>query len=111
MNHSTPALTPVKVLAMPRHWVTHNPPLTSTYDATNLAAYGEAEWRLACRTTLSAGLRVETRSADYNDSYGASFSPVNTMWGGHLSLVGHQEHITGCLIQRQVGVWHETGQQ
>ncbi len=65
-----------------------NPPLKSTYDATNLAAYGEAEWRIVDRMTLSTGLRVETRSADYNDSHGASFSPVNTMWGGHVSLTG-----------------------
>ena len=64
------------------------PPLKSAYDATNLAAYGETEWRLRERITLSAGLRVETRSADYHDSDGARFSPVNTMVGGHLSLTG-----------------------
>jgi iron complex outermembrane recepter protein len=62
------------------------PPLKSVYDATNLAAYGETEWRLLEGMTLSAGLRVETRSADYHDSDGAKFSPVNTMVGGHLSL-------------------------
>jgi len=64
------------------------PPLKSIYDATNVAAYGETEWRLLDRMTLSAGLRVETRSADYRDSDGARFSPVNTMVGGHLSLAG-----------------------
>jgi iron complex outermembrane recepter protein len=64
------------------------PPLKSTYDATNLAAYGETEWRLLDSMTLSAGLRVETRSAEYRDSDGARFAPVNTMVGGHLSLAG-----------------------
>ena len=64
------------------------PPLKSTYDAVNAAAYGETEWRVAGSMTLSAGLRVETRSADYHDSNGAAFSPVNTMVGGHLSLTG-----------------------
>ncbi len=64
------------------------PPLKSAYDATNLAAYGETEWQLRESITLSAGLRVETRSADYHDSDGARFSPVNTMVGGHLSLAG-----------------------
>ncbi len=64
------------------------PPLKSVYDATNLAAYGETEWRLRESMTLSAGLRVETHSADYHDSDGAGFSPVNTMAGGHLSLTG-----------------------
>ena len=64
------------------------PPLKSVYDATNLAAYGETEWRIQRKVTLSAGLRVETRSADYHDSDGTSFSPVDTMVGGHLSLTG-----------------------
>jgi iron complex outermembrane recepter protein len=65
-----------------------NPPLKSTYDATNVAAYGETEWRIKGGMTLSAGLRVETRSADYHDSNDAAFSPTNTMVGGHLSLTG-----------------------
>ena len=56
--------------------------------ATNLAAYGEAEWRVAASMTLSAGLRAETRSADYADSDGAGFEPDDTMLGGHLSLRG-----------------------
>jgi outer membrane receptor protein involved in Fe transport len=64
------------------------PPLHSTYTATNLAVYGEAELRVADRMTLTGGLRVETRSADYHDSDGDAFSPVNTMVGGHLSLTG-----------------------
>jgi len=64
------------------------PPLSSSYDATNLAAYGEVEWQLATSLTLSAGLRTETRSADYLDSDGASFAPDDTMVGGHLSLRG-----------------------
>ncbi len=65
-----------------------SPPLKSVYDATNAAIYGETEWRIKDTMTLSAGLRVETRSADYHDSDGARFSPVNTMVGGHLSLTG-----------------------
>ncbi len=64
------------------------PPLKSVYDAVNAAVYGETEWRVTGSMTLSAGLRVETRSADYHDSNGAAFSPVNTMVGGHLSLTG-----------------------
>ena len=63
-------------------------PLSSNYDATNVAAYGEAEWRVAASMTLSAGLRAETRSADYADSDGAAFAPDDTMLGGHLSLRG-----------------------
>lgn len=58
----------------------------SRYRATNLAAYGEAEWRVGERTVLSAGARAERRSADYSDSDGAEFSPDETMYGGSLSL-------------------------
>ncbi|HQR23572.1 MAG TPA: TonB-dependent receptor [Steroidobacteraceae bacterium] len=65
-----------------------NPPLVSAYHATNAAAYGETDWRIAGSTVLSAGLRVETRSASYHDSNDERFSPVNTMVGGHLSLSG-----------------------
>ena len=64
------------------------PPLSSAYDATNLAAYGELEWSLGETMTLAAGLRAETRSADYEDSDGARFDPDDTMVGGHLSLRG-----------------------
>lgn len=58
----------------------------SRYRATNLAGYGELEWRLGDRTVLSAGARAERRSAEYSDSDGAHFSPDETMSGGSVSL-------------------------
>ena len=60
--------------------------LDSDYSATNLALYGELEWRLARATVLSVGLRGENRSADYHDSDGAAFSPDETMVGGSVNL-------------------------
>mgnify|MGYP001386792233 FL=1 len=57
------------------------PLLDTDYSATNLAAYGETEWGPGGSLVVSAGLRVETRSADYQDSDGASFSPRDTMAG------------------------------
>ena len=63
-------------------------PLRSEYSATSLAGYGEAEWQLPHGLSLTFGLRVETRSADYQDSAGASFDPRDTMVGGQLSLQG-----------------------
>ena len=60
--------------------------LTSTYQATNLAGYGELEFRVGDATVLSVGARGERRSADYQDSDGAAFSPDETMFGGSLSL-------------------------
>ncbi len=62
------------------------PLLSSQYSATNLAAYGEAEVRLGQRTVLSGGLRVESRTTDYEDSDGARFDPADTMLGGHVSM-------------------------
>jgi outer membrane receptor protein involved in Fe transport len=59
---------------------------SSVYRATNLAAYGELEWRLGEATVLAAGARGERRSADYRDTEGAAFSPDENMFGGSLSL-------------------------
>lgn len=64
------------------------PLLDSRYEATNLAAYGQGEWRVRDGLVLSAGLRVEARAAEYADSDGAEFSPDDAMTGGHLSLSG-----------------------
>ena len=58
----------------------------SAFEATNLAAFGQADWQLGTRTRLSAGLRVEHRSTDYSDTDGQSEDPSATMWGGELSL-------------------------
>jgi iron complex outermembrane receptor protein len=69
-------------------------PLLSQYSATNLAAYGEGEWRVGKALTLSGGLRAETRSADYHDSDGARFSPRDTLWGGQLSIRGPLQEST-----------------
>jgi len=59
---------------------------TSDYRATNLAVYGELEWRLGEQTVLAFGARAEQRRADYEDSDAAAFSPTETMLGGSLSL-------------------------
>ena len=59
---------------------------SSEYRATNLAGYGELEWRLGDRTVLAAGARVEQRDAEYRDSAAASFSPDETMFGGSVTL-------------------------
>jgi outer membrane receptor protein involved in Fe transport len=64
------------------------PLLATSYAATSLAAYGEVEWPLSNRLSLTAGMRVETRSADYSDSDGARFDPRDAMVGGQVSLQG-----------------------
>lgn len=79
------------------------PLLSTEYAATNAAAYGEAEWGLGGSLVLSAGLRVETRSADYDDSDGASFAPRDTMAGGHLSLSGDVGARSGWYVTASRG--------
>lgn len=59
--------------------------LQSRYAATNLAAYGQLEWRPAQRWRLSAGLRAERREARYRDSDGSAFAPRDRMLGGNLA--------------------------
>jgi iron complex outermembrane receptor protein len=59
---------------------------SSQYRATNLAAYGQLEWRLGSRDVLAIAARVENRSADYQDSDTTEFSPEETMIGGSMSL-------------------------
>jgi outer membrane receptor protein involved in Fe transport len=60
--------------------------MASDYRATNVAGYGELEWRLGAATVVSAGVRGEKRSADYSDTNSAAFSPDDTMFGGSLSV-------------------------
>ncbi len=60
--------------------------LTSRFESRNLAAFGQLDHRLSDRTTLTAGLRVERRTADYVDGNGIDVSPSETMVGGQLSL-------------------------
>jgi iron complex outermembrane recepter protein len=60
--------------------------ISSDYRATNVAAYGQLDWSVAPRLTLSSGLRVERRSADYADSNGLRVAPDDTMLGGHLTV-------------------------
>ena len=58
------------------------------FAAETAAVFTEVEWSLASATTLSAGLRLERRSARYREP-GPDFeplSPSDRLWGGHLAL-------------------------
>ena len=60
--------------------------LSSDYDATNVAAFGQLDMPVTASTTLSLGLRFERRSADYRDSSGLVADPDESMLGGELAL-------------------------
>lgn len=61
-------------------------PFTSDYDSRRVALYGEARYALTPRTRLVLGLRGERHSADYGNSDGVEFDPVDRMLGGRLVL-------------------------
>lgn len=58
----------------------------SDFETSTYAAYVQFDSQLSEDLTLTTGLRVESRSADYDNSDGTSFSPDDTMVGGKAVL-------------------------
>jgi len=61
-------------------------PVTSHYDATNFAVFGEVRLGLTQRLDFTAGLRAERRDAHYDDTSAVRFDPRDDMTGGELAL-------------------------
>jgi iron complex outermembrane recepter protein len=83
--------------------------LSSEYGATNVAVYGSLDANLGARTTLSAGLRLERRNADYSDSSDATQpfpQQIDEMIGGNLSwmhLIADGERLYATLARGYKG--------
>ncbi|MGO9268203.1 MAG: TonB-dependent receptor [Candidatus Binataceae bacterium] len=83
--------------------------LNSQYAATNVALYSSLDADVGPRTTVSGGLRLEQRVADYSDSADAQtpFPKVtNHMIGGNLSWTrstGEGEHVYVTLARGYKG--------
>ena len=58
----------------------------SDYEATSVALFGQYEFDVTDATRFSAGVRVERRTTDYDDTAGQASGPSETMWGGELSI-------------------------
>lgn len=56
------------------------------FDTKNIALYFENESPLKDKFSLSYGLRVENRDAEYSDTLNNKFNPNETMVGGKISL-------------------------
>jgi iron complex outermembrane receptor protein len=70
----------------------------SDYEATSTALFGQYELALNEATRLSAGLRVERRTTDYEDSAGLRAGPSETMSGGELTLShDHSDALTSYV--------------
>ena len=63
-----------------------NTDMTSSYETTNRAVYGQLDHHLSSATKVSIGARAEQFSADYSDSYGFSHSTDENLFGGKLGL-------------------------
>lgn len=60
--------------------------LTSTFDTENIAAFVQFDSRLNQKLSLTTGLRIERRNAEYSNSEQLSFDPNDTMIGGKVVL-------------------------
>ncbi|HSM29070.1 MAG TPA: TonB-dependent receptor plug domain-containing protein [Woeseiaceae bacterium] len=70
----------------------------STYEATNVALFGQLDHDVGTATRLSVGLRVERRTADYSDTEGLRAAPSETMSGGEITLShDHSDALTSFL--------------
>ena len=63
-----------------------NSTFASSYEATNIAVFGQYAFELSDATQLTIGLRSEHRSTRYDDSNDLREDPGETMLGGELSL-------------------------
>ncbi len=70
----------------------------SSYDATNVALFGQLDQDLGDATRLSVGLRVERRTTDYEDTAGLRAGPSEIMSGGEITLShDHSDALTSFL--------------
>ena len=58
---------------------------SSSFDASNVAVFGQLDLDVGEAGEIGLGLRVENRSTDYTDSAGLELDPGETMVGGELS--------------------------
>jgi len=61
-------------------------PFASGYDSKTAAVFGEVGIPLSEKWRLDVGMRWEYWDADYRDISAVSFSPDDSLWGGHFNL-------------------------
>lgn len=58
----------------------------SQFDTQNTALYGQIDFALNNKWSLTTGLRFEQREVSYRDNTGVSLSPDENLWGGRIAL-------------------------
>jgi len=61
-------------------------PFDSDFESTGAAAFTQFDHEFSDVTRVSAGLRIERRLTDYDDTDSFSASPSDTLWGGEFSV-------------------------
>ncbi len=59
---------------------------SSTFDTDTIAGFAQVDYLLSEKLTLTSGLRIEHRSAEYDNSDQFDFDPSDTMVGGKVVL-------------------------
>lgn len=62
------------------------PAFLSDYEAISVAVFGQRDFGITEKTTVSVGLRSERRLTDYSDSRALQAGPSESMWGGSISI-------------------------
>ena len=79
----------------------------SSYEATNIALFGQLDFAIGAATRLSTGLRVERRTTDYADTAALVAAPSETMIGGEITL--SHEHSEGLSSYLGVSRGYKAG--
>jgi len=58
----------------------------SQLDTTNSALYGQRQFALSDKWSVTGGVRLEQRDLDYTDNTGSQVSPDESLWGARLAL-------------------------
>ena len=64
---------------------------SSQLDTSNTSLYGQYDFDLDNKWSISTGLRYEQRELDYQDNSGAIANPSENLWGGRLALEYHSD--------------------
>jgi iron complex outermembrane recepter protein len=80
---------------------------TSDFDTSNQAIYGQLDTHFSDNLTLTTGLRLEKRKADYSDSELVAHGINESLWGGRIAL--HYQTTANAMIYGLVSRGYKAG--
>ena len=99
-------------VALQRSYVFFTALFDSKFTTHRAAAFAETRMHLSPAWTLTTGLRLESRRADYKDSEAVRFSPNESLWGGNITLSYESpsyERNAGTLLYATVARGYKAG--